>query len=536
LPSPRPFRGELDLRRLNWRHAEAERARLQAPSRLTFERVSESPQRLRLLLTPLVLTGPAVRLAVSGQADWPAQANLELAAEGLPLTDFRTFLPELPEWLGVDSASASAPLDQGQVTGRVRSVLVATPGSGAALRFESQFDLAEAGLSLTGQVFRATSGRVANVEAQLPVRVRWGTGEPMATWEAESPLRLHTEATPNPELWGWLMSRYGIEAREPALSAEVSGTAHRLRGQVRFQAETIRSENRIGPWPIPDLERLEATLRLEESGRARLETQADVASHRLSGWCEVPMGAPDVASLGSWRAPDWRQATAKLSLTSVSRERWATLAPNLLLPSGEVNVEWELKPGLEMAGRFRLADLATQPLPGVGAIRQLKVEGSVNREGVRFEQGTAEWSGRPISFGGWYGFGTNPAPRLQVSLAGTNLALVRTGDVFLRGDAQLELTGSSLADVRGAGDVKLHDSLFLRELQSLVEGSVQQPTSRPVELCRAGDLRAGAHGVRVRQRLVAERADLRSPRTHRRPRFAQGVSRGRTTTRRALCL
>ncbi|MCB1129254.1 MAG: hypothetical protein KDM81_22330, partial [Verrucomicrobiae bacterium] len=173
---------------------------------------------------------------------------------------------------------------------------------------------------------------------------------------------------------------------------------------------------------------------------------------------------------------------ARLRLPAWDLAPLAAVFPEYLSPQGTVDLTANVRPGLVFDAEVRLTNAVTKPIAPVGVLRQIQGRVRLDPDGLQLEGGQAELSGQPVAVAGAWRFqppDTNGPPALRFTLSGTNLALARRADLFLRGDVALEVTGSALTNATVAGQVRLRNSLLLRDLQSLVSGNVQEPASRP---------------------------------------------------------
>jgi translocation and assembly module TamB len=176
---------------------------------------------------------------------------------------------------------------------------------------------------------------------------------------------------------------------------------------------------------------------------------------------------------------DWGQWTAHLRLPDWDMVALAPLTKGLLRPRGQLDADVTLSPGRQWAGHLRLSGLATRPIAPVGVLRGISADLRLGSDGLRLEQARAELGGHPIVARGFWHWGEQEPPGFRLTLAGTNLAFIRQADLFLRGDVALELSGTNLTAGRITGNITLRDSLLLRDLRSLVSGSIEQPETRP---------------------------------------------------------
>lgn len=505
LPGLQPLDAEIELERLVWTCDGLKRGHLLRPARLglrlqdrprsptpgpepaaansaTDRTTDTTPPNLTEFvaqLGPVVIGGDELQLDLAGEVRWPTTGHLELNTAAFPLADLRHLVPALPPELHLESLRASLGWTNGPVITDARSAISFLLPAQGDLRLVTDLRLDRRGLHAAGQVLHGTNESVAQVKAELPWRAEIREGTLRTVRDPESLLSLRVEAKEDTEAWGLLTSRLGLALARPRLQVDVSSRGDRVRGNAEFQATSVRSAQTFAGTQSPPVEQVAVKLDLHEDGLLRADLGFEVAGQRATGRLELPLAPLDLTGEGWAWPPDWGRAQGGVRLPDWSIEALAPWLPPPLLPAGTVAASVRLDPGLALAGEFEVKGLTTRPLPSVGAVREVNVRGRLAPTGIEVTDGRAELSGRPVHFSGFYKLVTDDGPRFRAELAGTNLALVRTSDVFLRGDARIELSGTDVTNATVTGEVKLHDSLLLRELQSLVAGGVQQPESRP---------------------------------------------------------
>lgn len=471
-----------ELTGLSWHRDGQERARLESPAEIRVSPASgdgADATAWRVQLSALRLRGSETELGVEGEVEWPGRGRFELDVARVPLADVAAWVEALPTWLEAVSVQARG--------GWTNGPLVADVAGKAALRFEAaeRVEVASSlasggdGVALVAEVRRGGGEAVARVEGRLPIRLHPGGEIPWFEWPEDAPLELRCDAAQDEALWGLLTRWTGLTIEEPALALAVSGTAKRLRGEGRFAAARLISENRFGNVQLPTVETPEVKVVLGENAAVRAEVGFGVAGQRATAWVEAPLDLGGLADLQRFKVPDAAALRGELRLPGWRLEPLAGVLPELLQPVGELELRVRLEPGYAVEGTVVVTNAATRTLPNVGALRQIQVLGRLDGEGFTLDRGGFEMGGRPVTLAGGYRWATNATPRFQLDVAGTNLALVRSADTFLRGDARLKLSGDSWTAGVVTGQVTLRDSLLLRDLRSLVAGSIEQPDTRP---------------------------------------------------------
>ena len=474
--------GKVELTGLSWQRDGQERARLEAPVEIRVSPASgdgADARAWRAQLGALRLRGSETELGLAGEVEWPGRGQFELDLARVPLADVAEWVEAVPTWLEAVSVQGRG--------GWTNGPLAAHAAGQAALRFEgaervevaSNLGVGDDGVALVAEVRRGGGDAVARTAGRLPIRLHPGREASWLEWPEDAPLELRCDVTQDKALWGLLTKWTGLTVEDPTLALAVSGTAKRLRGEGRFAAVRLSSENQFGNVRVPSVETPEIKVVLGEDAAVRAEVGFGLAGERATAWVEAPLDLGGLADLQRFEVPDTAALRGEVMLPGWRLEALAGVLPELLQPVGELDLRVRLEPGHAVEGTLMVTNAATRTLPSVGALRQIQLLGRFDGERFNLDRGEFELSGRPVTLAGWYRWATNATPRFRLDLTGTNLALVRSADTFLRGDAQLKLSGDSWAAGVVTGQVTLRDSLLLRDLRSLVAGSVEQPDTRP---------------------------------------------------------
>ncbi len=474
----------VELTRLDWRRGNLERLRLRQPTQLRWElhsgrATNQADGSLRFELAPLILEGSEALIQVSGSSDWPQTGVLGVELIRPPLDDLATVLREIPDWLTVNSLEAQVGWTNGPITGQARTAVTLQLNRRERARLDAELELAPDRLTSRLTIAKDTGERLARSEIAIPVGWELGASKVHTRVNPEGSVHATLTATSSPALWHPLASHLGVSVEDPSLEVTLGGNLRRLHGDVHLGAASVTVNRKVGGKAVPPLEALDARIVLAESGALRAEIEAGAAGQRAQAALELPMPPLDLERLANVPVPDWSDARGHVRLSRWQIEALLPWLPELLAPEGELDAEVNLEPGRQLAGTFHVTGAETLALPGLGPLRQMQLIGDLHPGAVRLTTGTAELGGRRISFSGSYAFATNVSPRMRFDFAGTNLTLIRNADVVLRGDARLSLTGETLEDAEIAGDLRFHNSLLLRDLQTLVGGRAQTPENRP---------------------------------------------------------
>lgn len=476
----------LELTRLALSREGAPLVRLAEPVSTTLTPVTAGPEKsrhLRVVLPALNLAGDTRRLALAADVTWPLAGGLRLGAQGFRGDDWRDFVVNAPAGLELTALDFTAGWTNGPVTFDANLALALEAASDRWIHLK-------AGVRSSGddvrfdpvEVYRQGES-VATLSGRVPVVIDPNDPAGMVRLRPHGILDARLSANETGPLWRELTAWSGLAADEGRLDFRVTGTPTAPHGRLDFRAVRLRSLNSWQGVELPALDRPQLGIDLEESGLLTATAEAELAGQRGTLRARLPL---DLTAITNGTVRLGRSLLdpleANLRLPSWELAALAERFPGYLGPHGTLDVTARVGPSLKVAGELSLVGAATRPIPSVGVLRQIQATVRADEAGLRLDQGRAELNGQPVRFSGFWEFqppATNGEPALSFTLAGTNLALARRADVFLRGDVALQVAGSALTQATLTGDVKLRDSLLLRDLPSLVSGNLQEATSRP---------------------------------------------------------
>lgn len=428
----------------------------------------------------LELAGDTRNLRLTGSVTWPDEGRILAEAAGLQATDPRDFVPNVPDWIRLDRLRLDTGWTNGPAAFDLDASFALAPIPDEPLSLNTTVASAGTNLELRTVQIRRKDEALAELSGELPLSLEPGHPGGLLRLHPEGRLLTRLKADQAGPLWSELTRWFGVTAVGPNLTVTLTGTGGAPRGHVQFAATELRSENAIRGIAIPPIESPKLTATLDDTGKLTASAEAKLAGQRGTLSATLPL---NLAALTNAQAkfglPDLKPLQARLRLPGWRVAPLAAFAPTLLGSQGELDVDLSVQPGLRLDGRIALTNLATQPFPPVGVIRQVHAAARLSNDGITLESAGALLGNERVHVAGDWHFGTNGPPGYAFTVTGTNLPLARQPDVFLRGDVAMQLTGTNLTNAVASGDVTLRNSLLLRDLQSLVSGNIETPAARP---------------------------------------------------------
>lgn len=313
----------------------------------------------------------------------------------------------------------------------------------------------------------------------LPLALVWTDGRPAVRIvpEIEADLRLRVLSRP---VLVRLVHKYtGVDLGDPDIVMRLQGSPDRPKGalEASFRTLSIRAPGRGEPLQFHDLE-VGVTADPNAISVERFRFRFQDEWFELSG--SLPMGTQDWRALWEDRvAPDWKAASARLATERFRMEAISAFLPDLVARTGFFRGELNLDPGPRIHGFVELRGVATRPLATGTSLRE--INGRVSFDDTRAELSgfTAYLERHPVSVSGWLDFGDWREPEAMLELSGENLPFIRQQDLIVRGDADLTFRKSRGSPGVLRGDLRLRESLLMREFHGITRPGVAAAAMRP---------------------------------------------------------
>ncbi len=480
-------------------HAEAKESRIEAAGE--GDRHGIELRTLRLLHAsrePIVLTSPAtltwdgpfqvdgLRMqGAEGSASLEAivgeRGRVEAKVSGLTPAWWSDFTPYAgPAWR-IQAGTVTASWNRGPIEfavkgsgefalekDRIATVAFAGHGDGSGMAV-AQLDVASAGVPL------------ATLNGTLPVTLTMFPERKFAV-DLNREFKLTIGTGRETFFWRKLGDLCGLTLENPRLSADLTGTWRKPRGEALIEVERIarspaaREEVR---WPAMESVRA----RVIGDGRS---VALDGFSATLSGQAVHARGnLPLPPSVDGWGTKDllgWVDShlAAEISMPEVSVATFAELTNKWIAPTGTASMNVSLKPGMNLSGELYLAGAASRPLGPLGALQDVDADIELDGRTVKVGKLRAKVGGQPVELtgsvqrgdGGW---------AFALGLKGRNLPLVRQTGFLVRGDVDLQAKRDAGGHAEITGRAILRDSLLLADVRSFIPaGNLRgSPLRRP---------------------------------------------------------
>lgn len=431
-----------------------------------------------LAVSGLDLQGPDTGLTLAGRAG-PA-GQFKVTARNFSSGWLKDFirLPG-PRW-ELATLEADGHWDGGPLAFAVRSQWSVTLASDRAANVTLTARGGKDGVAL--EALRIAEGEQAIVTAtgQIPLTI-YPAGPSRLQIEPEAALAIDATTTPNPAFWRALAAATGLEFEQPEVSLKLAGTWAHPRGELSAKATRLAADPQRIKWPFPSITALDAHATADSRKLVldRLAARVEGQEIRLSG--ELPVTREQWADLHE--APLAfleREGSLRVEVPGAEVAAIARFFPRYLAPEGRLKIDARLERGGEMNGSIELHDAATRPFGPLGVLQNLEADLRLEGRGLRIVRMTAETGGQPVTIAGTMAEPLGARPRVDLTLKGQNLPLVRQAGLLVRADLDLKLATPADQPTAVTGAVKLRESMFLTDVRAFIpKGGASDPARRP---------------------------------------------------------
>jgi translocation and assembly module TamB len=415
----------------------------------------------------LHLRGDGGTLNLDGSVTWPQQGRLHASVSGLRLADLEGLIAgPLPDVTVADLA-VDASWDNGPLVATALGKVRISGQDGQVVSIGVQAKTDQTGLSL--DAVRVEAAEVETVTLQGHVPAAFMPAQWPHPWQEVSGQRLQLDGfvKPGPSFLQTWLDRQGLKVVGPELRLALSGTPDEPQGRIVFTAHQIDLSRWLARPEMPALEDLRLEVGVDRNAVAINTLSLSVAGQavRATGQWPVPPGA--------WgrlftqpTLPDWRTATARLTIDKASLSAFTNPSTGVLLPQGTLSVDIAVLDGGHIQGNVKVAGAATRSFGSIPSIHDIQAEVRFEDRLIRLENWTANVGGQPVTLSGWARLNAASPPEFELALKGRNVPLVRQAGLIVRSDLDVKVvqTGSEPAAV--VGKMTFRDSLYVRDVQS----------------------------------------------------------------------
>jgi translocation and assembly module TamB len=457
--------------------------RLEQPAQIALQGASGTNKSWGLHLDQLRLLGDNREFRLAGNVRWPESGTFQCEAHGLDARLLSDFLRSAD----TDALLNHLAFSGGWTNGPIAFQLDAD----AALKTREQFPFSAiakitggpAGVSIQQFSVLSATQMVCRAEGELPVSFDPTRTNDTLQIDENASLKLHAVTDPHSVLWEKIAAATGLRLDQPNLTANLEGTWNAPQGQVSLQVQRIELSG-FGR-PLPSVEDLDFLAVMDHTAAHVTRFNFNVAKQPVRITGSIPLGENFWAGARrEHHLPDWKEATGNLKIENAQLAPFTPLLPQILSAEGTASADISLERGGNFRGGISVTNARTHALESIGPVRNIQLLAHFDGRTVRLEHASGEIGGQRVNIDGsmelneqvWR---TNGLPLFQVHVSGTNVPLARNPSVLLRANLDLNATNSGSGTPTVYGTVKLRDSLFLADLQTLVPERTASARKRP---------------------------------------------------------
>jgi translocation and assembly module TamB len=315
--------------------------------------------------------------------------------------------------------------------------------------------------------------------------------------DESAPLELSASTEPDSPLWAALSAGIGVQLTKPEAKLDLKGTVRQPAGELLVKVARI-SPGRLTPAPspaplpgdasrgpalpwespqaagnipdlkisLPEFEDLAFALQVGRETITLTNFSAKLDGQAVQASGHVPMDDGRWEKL--WHDPagfDWSHAEARVEIPDADLAPLARRFPKFAAAQGRLHARVELTAGNKFSGELHLTDAAFRPWAPFSTLQEINADLALAGHTLAVRSLTAKLGGEPVSLTGSITLAPGGAPRLDLSLQGRNLPLVRNTGLLLRSDLDLHASTDDAGVTRLGGTVTVRDCLVLANLR-----------------------------------------------------------------------
>lgn len=324
------------------------------------------------------------------------------------------------------------------------------------------------------------------IQGAFLLPVRFGYSEKSGvSWELieHGDLAGEMNASLIPVLADFIAENTPLHVGAGALQFKLSGDLDHPVGELQLSLEALElAEQTFSILELPAVDSLRVVAILDSESVDISDFRLSVNESELFGQVQLP-----VSSLVEWLYSDGREPislaksmSGELRLEDWQLEKWIHLMPDFFRRSGTLSGVLTLEPDISLSGVLDFDDFAFRPTENFSSIDRISGKLQLEDKRLDLSAATAHVGGSQVSVSGWVDLANIQVPLWDLKVAGKNVPLLRTTDMLLRSDIDLEakhLIDMDLPVVRGRLD--LRSSTLLLEFDPLGSGIASGPKARP---------------------------------------------------------
>ncbi len=473
------------LNQLSLRRGDEDIYKLQQSSVITFRAGNKNSSRDLWIFAVDDFNWRSERHTVSASANlaWPSHGETALSITNVTLADFSDFVEADIANIFFADLTATAHWSNGPVLSEVSIAGSMTNSTGQVFSLRGAVQ-ADEQLKIDFSALVSGYAPTLVVTGTVPVKVIPERSEGMFAWDKSQKIALtgNWKDDQSQELSIPLGTRGRLNVSRPELNFKISGTPDSPIADLTANAAKFVWQSKTNNAPRPTLEDFQFVMEIRPDA-IRLKTfAAKLDGQPITATGEWPITKDDWSGLWSaGKLPDWSKARGHLELKDAQVAAVSAYLPQMLAPEGKLTATVDLKTGKKLYGVLSLSDAATRAMGAITPVRDIAALVRFDDRRAVLEDFRGQIGGQPIRADGFVTIPELDGSGLDyhVNLHGTNVPIVRSATLLLRGDFDVSLRGGSNQPSLLSGAITLRDGLYVQHASAFVWSSPKRPELRP---------------------------------------------------------
>lgn len=445
------------------------------------EKVTNAISPFALLVDPINLSGSEKELQFGADLNWPESGIVSITVANFRSVDVSgLWSAALPE-INLSEFKLNANWNDGPV-----SFSTMLTGSWnlhdvglvdwifAASGDESGIQLSPSQLGFNGEPVLTFGGKI-------PIQLNVHHGDPKYVWSEQGAFDVQMATLPSAVFWREIADRSTIRFAEPRFELTATGDLDDFQSGMKFEATSVSSQTITNlPTGYSAISNLLVRASVTRDSAEISEGRFTVIGQPAKFEARFPFEA---SSWEEWfnnlTKLDWKKGSGKFQIPTIDMAAFDRVAGKFIRPVGQVSLDVRLESGGLVDGLVVFTNLASRSIEPIGSVRNIQGEIQIENQRAQLKNVQATVSGRPLSVAGGLGWTSEGLSDVGLSLVATNVTLIRSVDMFLRGDLDLKIQSEGTAPPTIGGVVSLHDSLLFQDIGNVMAIDLNQPEKRP---------------------------------------------------------
>ena|GEM_PF-5771556 len=295
----------------------------------------------------------------------------------------------------------------------------------------------------------------------LPITILPANTEKQLHIVSNKPMAFNFSSQPAPIFWTEIAKLTGVYLTQPKVNIQLAGTPQKPTGTCSVQAESLSIED-PGKSKLPKAENLNIALKLSPNALSIEEGTLTVDGNPATIEGKLPWDAKAKQAF----TPDWSRAVLDFKMTQTPIALFQPWLPDFVKDDGQASLDLQIRPDHAILGTIEVSDAATYPIEPFGPIREIQANIQFDKNTVSIKTLEGELSDQRLTIQGTIGIENLKDPKMDITIRGNNVPIVRAPGLILRGNLDLSLETDTVTTL--TGKIDLEDSILFMSIGKLL--------------------------------------------------------------------